>query len=114
MKLPFKDIVNQAFKDISFSLYSSKVKEKKKEYTLNVMCLEWYRSLLDVLVGLDSQDAVHDSVAIDVGDGAGSGFRIVVFDDGRIEVPSEVILLDQALLHRSLSREKFLNRSYNT
>lgn len=41
------------------------------------------RSLFNVLVGLDSKDAVHDFVTVVVLDGSSRGVRAMVFDDCR-------------------------------
>lgn len=67
------------------------------------------RSLLNVLVGLDSKHAVHDFVAVVVLDGGPRGVRAMVFDDGSGQAASEVVLLDQAFFQCAFSSEEFLN-----
>jgi hypothetical protein len=66
---------------------------------------ESQRSFLDIFVRLHSQDAIHDSVTIDIGDSTGSRLRIVVLNNGSVKIPSEIVLLDEALLQGSLSCE---------
>lgn len=61
-----------------------------------------------VFVGLYGEHAVHDLEAVEALDGALGGVGGVVLDDGSGEAPAEVVLLDQALLQRALSREQFL------
>lgn len=68
------------------------------------------RSFLNIFVRLHSQHAVHDSVTVDIRDCAGSRLRIVVLNNGSVKIPSEIVLLDEALLKGSLSCEQFLNK----
>ena len=71
-------------------------------------------SLLDVLVGLHSQDAVHDLVAVQVLDGALSRLGFVVFHNSSGQSPTEVVLLNVAFLHGTLSGKQFLTPTIST
>lgn len=62
----------------------------------------------NVFVRFHSQDAVHDLVPIQVLDGRPRRFGVVILHDSSGEASAEVVLLDEALLQRSLSSEKFL------
>ena len=66
---------------------------------------ESQRSFLNIFVWFHGQDAIHDPVTIDISDSTRSRLRIVVLNNGSVKIPSEIVLLDEALLQGSLSCE---------
>lgn len=72
------------------------------------------QSLFVVFVGLYCEDAVHDFETIDALNGTLGRVWGVIFDDGSIEAPAEVVLLDQTFFQRALGREQFLHYLFLT
>lgn len=71
-------------------------------------------SLLDVLVGLHSENAVHDLMTVQVLDGTFGRVGLVVLHNSSGQGTTEVVLLNVAFLHRTLSCKQLLTPTIST
>lgn len=76
--------------------------------------LAYSKSFLDVLVGLDCKNTVHDLMAVQVLDRTLSRLRLIVLDNRSSQGSAEVVLLDMAFFHGALSCEELLTHIITT